>query len=147
MPLSAWEPAAGEGHMAEVLMEYFQQVRASDVFDYGCGWQPTNFDHRAVLVPLLRLVRDALAEEHVGGLLRFRGMPTPYRQQAAAWTGLPVPAAPVLTDDGLCSECRARPQLICKGEVKICSSCLAVLWHSNRRAAATPKHRPPLHPH
>jgi hypothetical protein len=23
MPLSAWEPAAGEGHMAEVLMEYF----------------------------------------------------------------------------------------------------------------------------
>ena len=37
MPLSAWEPAAGEGHMAEVLKEYLAWVRASDVFDYGCG--------------------------------------------------------------------------------------------------------------
>jgi hypothetical protein len=43
MPLSAWEPAAGEGHMAEVLMEYFQQVRASDVFDYGCGYEVGSF--------------------------------------------------------------------------------------------------------
>lgn len=31
----AWEPAAGEGHMAEVLREQFDVVRASDVFDYG----------------------------------------------------------------------------------------------------------------
>jgi hypothetical protein len=43
MPLSVWEPAAGEGHMAEVLMEYFQQVRASDVFDYGCGYEVGSF--------------------------------------------------------------------------------------------------------
>ena len=32
---SAWEPAAGEGHMAEVLQEYFHPVHASDVHDYG----------------------------------------------------------------------------------------------------------------
>src|ERR1700686_5629894 len=43
MPLSGWEPAAGEGHMAEVLMEYFQQVHASDVFDYGCGYEVGSF--------------------------------------------------------------------------------------------------------
>ena len=31
---TAWEPACGEGHMAEVLKEYFKQVYASDKFDY-----------------------------------------------------------------------------------------------------------------
>ena len=31
-----WEPACGEGHMAEVLAEY-TDVSASDVFDYGYG--------------------------------------------------------------------------------------------------------------
>lgn len=35
---SAWEPAAGEGHMAEVLREYFPSVIASDVHDYGKGY-------------------------------------------------------------------------------------------------------------
>lgn len=34
---SAWEPACGEGHMSEVLREYFLRVRASDVFSYGTG--------------------------------------------------------------------------------------------------------------
>jgi hypothetical protein len=34
---SVWEPACGEGHMAEVLREYAYRVFASDVFDYGCG--------------------------------------------------------------------------------------------------------------
>jgi hypothetical protein len=33
----AWEPACGEGHMAEPLAEYFGRVIASDVFDYGYG--------------------------------------------------------------------------------------------------------------
>ena len=33
----AWEPACGEGHMARPLAEYFAQVHASDVFDYGFG--------------------------------------------------------------------------------------------------------------
>lgn len=35
--LSVWEPACGRGHMAQVLAEFFSNVRASDVFDYGYG--------------------------------------------------------------------------------------------------------------
>jgi hypothetical protein len=34
---SVWEPACGEGHMAEVLREFFAEVTATDVFDYGYG--------------------------------------------------------------------------------------------------------------
>jgi hypothetical protein len=34
---SVWEPACGEGHMAEVLREYFGDVFASDVYNYGYG--------------------------------------------------------------------------------------------------------------
>jgi hypothetical protein len=34
---SVHEPACGEGHMAEVLREYFSVVAATDVFDYGYG--------------------------------------------------------------------------------------------------------------
>lgn len=41
--MSAWEPAAGEGHMAEVLKEYFGQVQASDVHDYGRGYSAGSF--------------------------------------------------------------------------------------------------------
>lgn len=33
----AWEPACGEGHIAEVLSEYFADVFATDIFDYGYG--------------------------------------------------------------------------------------------------------------
>lgn len=32
---SVWEPACGEGHIAEVLHEYFSTVFASDIHDYG----------------------------------------------------------------------------------------------------------------
>lgn len=32
---SAWEPACGEGHIAEVLREYFREVTATDIFEYG----------------------------------------------------------------------------------------------------------------
>lgn len=32
---SVWEPAAGEGHIAEVLSEYFGEVVESDIHDYG----------------------------------------------------------------------------------------------------------------
>lgn len=35
--LHAWEPACGEGHIAEVLREYSGDVLATDVFDYGYG--------------------------------------------------------------------------------------------------------------
>jgi hypothetical protein len=34
---SVWEPACGEGHMSEVLKEYFGHVGATDIFDYGYG--------------------------------------------------------------------------------------------------------------
>lgn len=34
---TAWEPACGEGHMAEVLSEYFREVVATDIHDYGYG--------------------------------------------------------------------------------------------------------------
>lgn len=40
---SVWEPAAGEGHMAEVLREYFGRVHASDVHDYGKGYAVGSF--------------------------------------------------------------------------------------------------------
>lgn len=40
---SAWEPACGEGHMAEVLRETIPLVRASDIFDYGKGYEVVDF--------------------------------------------------------------------------------------------------------
>lgn len=40
---SVWEPAAGGSHMAEVLKEYFTTVHASDVHDYGCGYEVGSF--------------------------------------------------------------------------------------------------------
>jgi hypothetical protein len=43
---SAWEPAAGAGHMAEVMRETFDQVHASDVFDYGAGYDVAHFAGR-----------------------------------------------------------------------------------------------------
>lgn len=32
---SVWEPACGEGHMSEVLKEYFRKVEAWDIHQYG----------------------------------------------------------------------------------------------------------------
>ncbi|MFZ4807501.1 MAG: SAM-dependent DNA methyltransferase [Hyphomicrobiaceae bacterium] len=40
---TCWEPAAGEGHMAEVLRPYFRAVHASDVHDYGRGYAQGSF--------------------------------------------------------------------------------------------------------
>jgi hypothetical protein len=34
---SVWEPACGEGHIAEVLSEYADKIASSDIFDYGYG--------------------------------------------------------------------------------------------------------------
>lgn len=39
----AWEPAAGAGHMSDVLAEYFFVVHASDVHDYGRGHRIGSF--------------------------------------------------------------------------------------------------------
>jgi len=36
--LTCREPAANRGHMVRPLREYFQQVEAADVHDYGCGF-------------------------------------------------------------------------------------------------------------
>jgi len=44
-----WEPACGEGHMAEVLREYFRSVDASDIHDYGYECRsPVDFLGRGV---------------------------------------------------------------------------------------------------
>jgi hypothetical protein len=40
---TAWEPACGEGHMAEPLREYFRHVVATDIKDYGYGDYQLNF--------------------------------------------------------------------------------------------------------
>jgi hypothetical protein len=40
---TVWEPCAGRGHMALALGEYFTQVRASDVHDYGRGFEIADF--------------------------------------------------------------------------------------------------------
>jgi hypothetical protein len=77
---SAREPACGEGHIAEVLAEYFAGVAASDIFDYGYGdvgdfldehtsqtadWFITNppFDEKAetFLTRMLQLARVGVA--------------------------------------------------------------------------------------
>ena len=41
--LDAWDGCAGEGHMAEVLREYFSDVFASDIRDYGQGYAVGSF--------------------------------------------------------------------------------------------------------
>jgi hypothetical protein len=41
---SVWEPACGEGHMAEVVTEFASgQIITSDIFDYGYGQAPIDF--------------------------------------------------------------------------------------------------------
>lgn len=39
----AWEPACGEGHMAEPIAEFAEHVIASDVHDYGYGESGVDF--------------------------------------------------------------------------------------------------------
>lgn len=41
--ISVREPAAGEGHMAEPLRDYFTTVYASDVHDYNVGYATGNY--------------------------------------------------------------------------------------------------------
>ncbi|GEP12270.1 hypothetical protein [Methylobacterium gnaphalii] len=50
---SAADPASGEGHMVEVLREFYPDVRASDVFDYGRGYDVADFlDARKSFAPV-----------------------------------------------------------------------------------------------
>ncbi|MGV7034874.1 hypothetical protein [Methylobacterium symbioticum] len=54
---SAWDPACGEGHMAEVLREEVSIVHASDIFDYGRGYPVADFlDPATQLVPSVDLI-------------------------------------------------------------------------------------------
>lgn len=41
--MKAWEPACGHGHIAEVLREYFADVAATDLHDYGYGASGKDF--------------------------------------------------------------------------------------------------------
>jgi hypothetical protein len=41
--MSVLEPAANRGHMAKPLAEYFGVVLASDIFDYGVGFERADF--------------------------------------------------------------------------------------------------------
>lgn len=41
--LTCWEPAANRGYMVRPLTEYFHSVRASDVHDYGAGYETCDF--------------------------------------------------------------------------------------------------------
>ncbi len=40
---SVREPAAGQGHMAEILRDYFRVVYASDIFDYGVDYPTCDY--------------------------------------------------------------------------------------------------------
>ena len=40
---TVWEPACNRGHMVKPLSEYFQAFMASDVHDYGCGYDVQDF--------------------------------------------------------------------------------------------------------
>jgi hypothetical protein len=83
--MNCWEPAAGEGHMAEVLAEYFGRVIATDIHDYGygeaavdflaeavkrdCDWVITNPPFRDRTVPF---VLKALEQARVGVAMFMR---------------------------------------------------------------------------
>ncbi len=41
--MTVWEPACGAGDMARPLAEYFGNVRASDIHDYGAGYEQLDF--------------------------------------------------------------------------------------------------------
>ncbi len=53
---TVWEPAAGEGHMAEILREGFAEVIASDVHDYGKGYEVGSFVGEGLDVAPIRAV-------------------------------------------------------------------------------------------
>jgi hypothetical protein len=63
--MSCWEPACAEGFMARALAEYFAAVDASDVHDYGYGYQrdfligqPTNLVDWTITNPPFRLAEQ-----------------------------------------------------------------------------------------
>lgn len=93
-PQTCWEPAAGEGHMAEVLRgcaKQFRSVHASDVGDYGKGYAVGSFTGAGADVAqcpfqpdwiitnppfnlALEFAERGLAEAHVGVCLLVRSV-------------------------------------------------------------------------
>jgi hypothetical protein len=71
------EPAANRGHMVKPLSEYFAEVIASDIFDYGVGYPVADYlfsapfrTHWTITNPPFRLaeqfIKDALKQSSVG---------------------------------------------------------------------------------
>lgn len=98
---TAWEPACAEGHMARPLAEYFGDVHASDIHDYGFGevadflW-PT--DRRAdwiITNPPFRLAdqfaRTAIERAREGAAMLVR---TAFLEGGARHAGLFTPFPP-----------------------------------------------------
>lgn len=64
--MTAREPAANRGHMVKPLRQYFGSVEASDIFDYGAGFQqadylfgpPPNPVHWTITNPPFRLAEQ-----------------------------------------------------------------------------------------
>ncbi|WP_376956331.1 SAM-dependent DNA methyltransferase (plasmid) [Azospirillum sp. A26] len=84
--LSVWEPAANRGYMVAPLREYFGSVRASDVHDYGAGFEvldflmpirPAELPDMVITNPPFRLatafVRRAMSVARLGCAMLVRG--------------------------------------------------------------------------
>lgn len=62
---TAWDPACGEGHMSRVLAEFFEDVYASDVHDYGAGdflWPTTRRADWVITNPPFRLADQFIGQ-------------------------------------------------------------------------------------
>lgn len=79
---SAWEPACGEGHMSLVLGEYFGDVTATDIFDYGksanfiadfLSTEPPNYRLKADWIITNPPFRGDMAERFVLRALELAG--------------------------------------------------------------------------
>jgi hypothetical protein len=57
--LTVWEPACGDGHMAEALRQHCVRVYASDIVDHG-GWQDEALDFLSDQEPRLERPPDLI---------------------------------------------------------------------------------------
>ena len=137
------EGAALQSHLVRAIAPYARCHRACVVLTPSTGMlscRCSSPKSRSRLRPHPKLKRPGPLAP---GLRPDMPANSPHRPE---WTHLQAPAAPTLTREGRCSACHGVPTSICQGEVQVCRGCLAVLWHLDRRPAATPKHRPPAEP-
>ena len=114
---SAWEPACGQGIMADVLREYFRFVQASDLYAYGhshSGWnfltmeRPEQYDwiitnppFGAKTIPfILRAIK--LARVGVAMFLRLQVLETVGRYEKIFKPHPPTVIAPFVERVNLC---------------------------------------------